>query len=114
MTTETENKKALVEKLVRMILGDCPIDTRTSEEYLEGLEKMTPDERHMARLERLCKLPLESRVTETVPMELIKQAGLGDYMSELMDALAKKVEYWADWRDRIVIFNRYFHNRSRR
>ena len=106
MTTETQNKKALVEKLMRMILGDCPIDTRTSEEYLEDLEKMTRDERPIASLERLCKLPLESRVTATVPMELIKQAGLGDYMSELMDALAKKVEHWVNWRESIVIFNR--------
>lgn len=113
MTTETENKKVLVEKLMRMILGDYPEDTRTSEEYLEDLEKMTPEERHMARLERLCKLPLANRVVETVPMKLIIDAGLGDYMSELMDALAKKVDHWANWRECIVIFNRYFHNRSR-
>lgn len=108
------NKVVQVNKLMLMILGDCPPDTRTSEKYLEDLKKMTPDERHMARLERLCKLPLENRVTETEPMERIKQAGLGDYMSELMDALAKKVKYWADWREEIVILNHHFHNSSRR
>lgn len=106
MTTEIGNKKALVEKLMQMILGDYPEDTRTSKKYLEDLEKMTPEERPMTRLERLCKLPLENRVVETVPMELIKQAGLCDYMSELMDALAKKVEHLANWRDCIVIYNR--------
>ena len=106
MTTGAKDKKAQVDELLLMIIGDCPPDTRTSEEYLEDLEKMTPEERHMASLERLCKLPLESRVVATEPMHQIKQAGLGDYMSELMDALAKKVDHWANWRECIVIFNR--------
>ena len=112
MTTETENKKAQVDKLMLMIRGDYPPDTRTSKKYLEDLERMTPDERPIARLERLCKLPLENRVADTEPMYQIKDAGLSDHMAELMDALAKKVEYWADWRDNIVIFDHHFHNRS--